>query len=294
MPIDAGSWEVRRLIKDAVEKRHPRRQSTRDMVFVELLLSLASDRPGLAGLLQRNLSAAPVDGAFFPSNTEGAAALAADDSVWQEVEEILFEADYAVMRQPDDGRMLERWTCPPLSAIGAADSVDPSAQLGYLTDCAIAYVKAGWAKSPALELWLARQMIFAEASAFDREMGLASRSKGWRFWWNFSKGLAKWLIGTAAAISIAETYGPGLGLLGIAAWLAFVRYLAQDQIEGVKLMVSLSASMRTAYTLAIRNPACPAEVERAVLRAERIGVVWPAGLSALIGKARARNPAQWI
>jgi len=136
-------------------------------------------------------------------------------------------------------------------------------------------------------------MLFAETYAFAREMGLplpadASVSK-----WASLLSLVKWLVGAGVAVGIGYEHGLALGVLTYAAWAALTKYLSNPPVQRPGVTTKIYVKMRHAYTVALRAPACPVEIERAMSAAEAEGAVWPKGARALVERALGRNRFLW-
>jgi hypothetical protein len=172
--------------------------------------------------------------------------------------------------------------------------VDDSASMEQLQNCAIKYCRADWANSPVLELWLVRQLIYAETYSFSREMGIPIQQKSLKFWWMWTKSLVKWSVGLVVAVSIGSNFGPAIGVATYVGWLAAIRYLAQDQIDQLNQLHETITSMRNAYIQSLRSPACPVEIESCLALAESHNVVWPAGMRGLVDAAVNRNRVLWL
>jgi hypothetical protein len=279
------SCELSRVLNLAIEKKYPDRHHCRDRVILELVTSLVSthnmDLLGAVDLTMQRLE-------------EQANEVVAMDSIWRAVEDVLDSADSAVTRFPDDGQKIKRWSHQsPLTIDGKYD-VDMSASMDELSACAATYINRDWAKSPTLELWLVRQMIYAETISYGREAEIPVQNKSFKFWWMWTKSLVKWLIGLAVAVSVGELHGLALGVLTYVLWLAVTRYLAQDQIDRLTHLGTAFSNMRSSYTISLRNFVCPVEIEKSLSLAETHGAVWPVGLRSLVELAVARNRVVWI
>lgn len=283
-PSETVSWELRGVLQDAIEKRFPERQHYRDEVILELMISLVVAYPKMTEGIDLS----------WDQREEQATKFAADTSRWKVISDVLELADGAVTRYPDDGRMLKRWGHQsPASLLGRKD-IDDSAAMDGLNDCATQYCKSEWAKSPTLEQWLVRQMIYAEAYAFSNQFDVPLHYKSFKFWWVLIKSMVKWVVGLGVAFSIGDAYGLAVGVLTYVAWLALVRYLAQDQIDQLSQLEKTFSHMRNAYVLALRSPSCPVEIEKSLSMAEGYQTVWPAGLRSLVEIAIARNRSVWL
>lgn len=283
MTSEVISSEVRQIVQDALEIRYPERHYLRDQVLFELVTSqLAAEPEYLKGA---DLS--------WGQRDDQAKKIAADDVLWDYVKGIVELADTSLTRSPDDGQQLKRWFPPPPQRLDGKKDVDDSASLETLRDCAIMYSRAEWARSPALELWLVRQMIFAETFAFSREIGIPFQYKSFKFWWMWIKSLVKWAIGLAVAFSVGDTYGPAFGVFTYVAWLGIVRFLATDQLQGLQKVTETFMAMRNSYVLSLRTPPCPVEIEKSLSIAEEHSAVWPAGLRSLVERGLSRNREYW-
>jgi hypothetical protein len=280
----ALSDEVESVLWEAVKTKYPDRHDQRDGVIFDLLRSVFRRNPQLVERLDTE----------WQNRAETAKALAREEGYWLLLNDIIGSADAAVTRYPDDGNRLKRWWHQPVHALdGKKDGVDESASMDTLQECATAYMRARWADSPKLELWLLRQMLFAETYAFGREMGIPLQVKSPKVWWIWTKSTVKWLIGLAVAVGIGEAQGLAAGVLAYAVWLALLQYLAKDQIENLRGLIRIFTGMRNAYVMALRTPPCPVEIEKAMSLAESQGAIWPAGARSLLERALSRNRAMW-
>lgn len=278
------TMEERRVIDDAIRSRYEEREDQRDRVIMELMESLLVAYPRFR------------PGVESQSDDATAESFATDSPAWGPVERIVDCADAALARYPDDGKAVSRWKVQPpymLKDRPRDGKDDPSAELDSLSNCVAEYLTAGWARSRTLELWLMRQMIFAEAFAFGREAGRPASFKSARLWWLWAKSMFKWIVGVFVAVAVGEQHGLPVGVLTYVGWLAAVRFLATDTIKRETVIDKVYGAMFSAYTMAVRTVVCPAEVERVVIEAESLGAVWPAGLRSILGRAVARDRAVW-
>jgi len=274
---------ISRHLNGALQLKYPDRHHYRDRVVLELLMSAFSSQ----------LSPAHQQSFPWQEKDQIAEALAEDFQLWCGVDGVVAATDTAITRYPDDGKMLERWDIPLLSALNNPLGSLPVANMEQLGEAARLYAINKWAASPSLELWLARQLIFAETLSLGQEMGLPVTMKTGKFWWIWTKATVKWLIGLAAAVTLADSHGWAVGVLAYAIWLSLIRYLASDQISRLTTLDKVYVAMRLAYTIAIRPNACPVELEKALTRAEDLGSVWPSGLRSVLERAMLRDRASW-
>ncbi len=290
MASETVSWEIRELLVHAIELKFPERHYCRDKALLELAISQVTAYPEFIGkYLDR-----PWSNLSSEERVEQARLLAAESYFWQDVGEVIGEADDAVTRNPDDGRMIQRWDHQPPHVLGGKTEVDNSASMDALSRCVTSYRRNTWATSPTLELWMVRQLIFAETFALGREMGLPIQFKSYKFWWIWTKSLVKWGIGLGVAFSIGDAHGAAIGVLTYVAWVSLTRYLAQDQIDRLTKQEETFNAMRVAYVLSLRTPACPVEIEKGISQAEAQRAIWPAGLRSLVEMGVSRNRAFWI
>lgn len=284
MTLEIDSWELREIVQGAIEEKFPDRQHFRDRAIWELMISQLTAFPDFLESIDASMD----------QHDEHAKKLAASNVLWSYIERIIRLADTALTRYPDDGQTIKRWNHQAPQQFDRKQDVDNSADLETLRDCAIEYGKAEWAQSPTLELWLVRQMIFAETFAFSRETGIPLQFKSFKFWWMWSKSLVKWSIGLGVSISIGNAYGPAVGVLAFVTWLSLIKYLAKDQLDGRLKITETFIHMRSCYVLSLREPACPIEIEKSLSLAEGRGAVWPAGLRGLVERGISRNRTAWL
>jgi hypothetical protein len=278
--------ESKSVLRQAVEARFPERHQTRDAVLIELLFSLLQSQPKFSEELDFN----------WASQDKTAKSLVAVDWLWEAVDGVLAGAHSAVTRYPDDGQQMARWSYPIVRKLDDKkdSSSDEGAAMADLSNCAAAYLSARWAESPTLELWLARQLIYAEAYAFGRVAGIPMHLKSVKLWWIWLKSTFKWALGLAVALTLGGAFGWAVGVLAYATWLALIRYLANDQLKRYNDPIFTFSEMRNAYVVSLRSPTCPVEVEKSLSTAEEKGALWPAGLRALVERALSRDRAVWM
>lgn len=283
------------LLREAVHRKFPTRHSTRDQVATELVLSLINARPKVIDGIES--SADHLDHIEKMDEIAQMDAqvswLVARDGLWRAITPILEQADAAVTRYPDDGKMIDRWDHMPVTTLDGKKDDDQGASSELLAECAAVYFGTSWASSPTLELWLVRKMIFSESFAYSREAGVPLQMKSYRFWWTWGKSVAKWLIGLLVAFNVGDKHGLPIGILTYVVWLCLIRYLAQDMLHGLQKLTELFASMRATYLLSLRATPCPSEIEQALARSEGLGAIWPSGLRPLVARAKLKNPATW-
>lgn len=284
MILEIDSWELREIVQGAIEEKFPDRQHFRDRVIFELMISQLTAFPDFLESMDASMD----------QRDEHAKNLAASNVLWRWIEKVIGLADTALTRYPDDGQTIKRWSHQAPQQLDRKKDVDNSASLETLRDCATTYGNAEWARSPTLELWLVRQMIFAETFAFSRETGIPIQYKSFNFWWMWSKSLVKWSIGLGVSISIGDAHGPAVGVLAFVAWLSLIKYLAKDQLDGLLKLTETVMYMRNCYVLSLRDPACPIEIEKSLSLAEGHGAVWPAGLRGLVERGISRNRTAWL
>lgn len=274
--------DARVTLMECVENRFPERQVYRDEILRELLAaSIKCDSYFLA-----KLSFA------WRDKQEALKQIADDEGVWARVDDLMEGLSYTVMRYPDDGKALGRWNFQPTNKLDHRQETDESASLQELSNCCRAYQQSWWANSPILEIWLMRQMIFAETYSLGRELGIPPSKK--MLAWMWGKSLAKWLIGLGAAVAIGSAHGAAFGIFVYAVWLCLARYLANDKVTELTTRINLFSSMRACYVLALRSQPCPAELSDALSRAENVMAVWPDGLRSLVETQLQKNRARWV
>lgn len=261
-----------RKARAAVEARYPKRLYERDAITTELVLSWVLAHPEAA------------EAALAPA-VNGEAPYEARD-LWYDVDQILDQVLEA-FPQPSLADDEAGWMNQQPGWLAADKTRDTSLSLAGLSRGAGAYLRCTWASSSYLELWLVRQMIFAEAFAFGREMQLPPPVK--KTWWNLGKAILTWTIGVGVALAVANDHGLGAGLLASATWLGLFHVLQRDKREAVAKIATIFASMQSTYAVAMRDPMYPEEVARHVQLAENQGVVWPHGLLPLLATMKARR-----
>ena len=219
--------------------------------------------------------------------------LRGNSDMWADIDQVLEHANNSLARHPDDGKQMDRWNCPTTSNLDGKKDCDISARLEDLSLCVKTYLATHWADSPSLELWLTRQMIFAETYAFGREANLPIEIKSINFWWEWSKSLVKWAIGVLAAFSIGETYGAAIGVMTYGFWLCAVRYLMNDKLANLAKINAALTQMRLCHVLASRSQPCPTELMDAMKRSEDVLTVWPDGLRGLMQHVVLRRTGLW-
>ncbi|MDI1339350.1 hypothetical protein [Polaromonas sp.] len=260
----------RLALLDGIKARYPDRHYIRDEVLVELLATAIERDADLLARLSFE----------WRDRETTVAAIEEHDPVWGGIEDLLEKLGYAIAKYPDDGKSLERWNHQGVSKLDIRQDIDPSANLEDLSNFCRQYSKGWWPRSPTLEIWLVRQMIFSETFALGRELGFPFSKK--RLFWMWGKSLVKWLIGLAVAISVGEQHGAALGVCVYVGWLCAVRYLSSDQINALEKQTKVFGLMRNSYVLALRQQPCPVELNDALKRAEDALAVWPDELRSLV------------
>ncbi|MES2939198.1 MAG: hypothetical protein V4864_16045 [Pseudomonadota bacterium] len=280
-------WELEAVVAAAIDERYKASSFDKLAILKELANSLLLAFPDRG-------AGVPFDGSW-DQREKHAKALAADGEcfLWAPIERLVGDADASVERYPDDGKQQERWAQSGIAKLDGPKDVDDSAGVEGLADCSVNYCRAEWANSPRLELWLVRKMVYAETFAFSRQAGVPAHLKSVRAWWHWIKATIKWLIGLGVAVSIGEVHGVAAGVLVYLAWVALVRYLANDFVARQTSLLKLFLAMRNAYSVAMRGAVCPIDFERAISIAEQEGAVWPTGLRMLVERAKRRNRLIW-
>lgn len=280
-PIDS----IKELaVHAAIEFRYLERQQTRDSVLYELTISLLKNRPWLIQGLEFS----------WESYEIAAKAIAGNEKIWEAIDDLVGRADSSLSRLPDDGKNLSRWRCPPVQTLSGKRDAEHGANMEALSDCSYAYLGSGWAHSPTLELWLTRQMIFAESFAFSRQVGIPLIPYSSKFWWLWTKNSIKWVIGLLVAIAIGTDHGTAIGVFAYVVWLALVRYLADDQVSAFAKIERTASAMRQAYMVAGRAKPSPIEIRNALLRAEETMAIWPEGVWSLVERTISRSRVEWV
>lgn len=274
--MEAQEYEARaalaRKARTAVEARFPSRIFERDAIVAELVFSWVLAHPEVA-----EAATAPV--------VNGERSDEALD-MWRDVDQILDQVLEA-FPQPSLADNAAGWMNQPPGWLAGDKTKDPSLSLGGLARGAAAYVHSTWASSAYLETWLLRQMIFAEAFAFGREMQIPPPAK--QTWWDLGKAAVVLVIGIGAALSVANDHGPGAGVLAFVAWLALLHLLQRDKREAAARINTIFAGMLSTYDVAMRDPMYPEEVARHLELAEREGTVWPHGLRPVLQRMLERR-----
>lgn len=275
--------EAKFILREAGELRFTERQHQRDSVVGDLIVSFVQAYPGSVPLTEMT----------WERREELASLLAKDDPLWRSVEDLLADGDAALTRYPDDGKTVTRWRHQAVQNLELKKDFDDSAPMDSLANCAGNYCKSIWAESHSLELWLVRQMAYAEAFAFARETGIPLQPKSAKFMWMWFKSLVKWAIGLFVAIGVGDAHGLPLGVLTYVVWLALTKYLAKEQLEDLVKRTEVFLALKNVYVLAMRSNPSPVEIERALLNAEAKGAVWPEGMRSVVEKALQRDRVLW-
>lgn len=275
--------DLESVIRAVIEKRYAERIYFRDRIATELALAWTKAHPGVAEHLTLTFAARQTD----------AENLAGLEMLWEQVDELLSELEFAFPSQPEPDKTAKMWFHQPATRLDGEKEPDDSLSLEALSRCASLYLRMKWADSPTFECWVVRQMIYAEAFAFSREMGVPVNAKGFGFWWDLAKATVKWFIGLFVAFSVGESYGAGLGVLTYVAWVYMIHAMARDKTKLKLQILKIFLAMQTTYRVALRGNTYPIEVERHIALAELEGAVWPEGLRPIVCKAMARNPVAW-
>lgn len=270
------------VLNECVAAKFPERQFCRDEVLRELLQASIKCEPELLNQLSFDWNERKGTVNFICENGR----------VWERVVSLIEELDSSVARYPDDGKSLERWNHQAISRLDEKKETDESASLEQLSKFCRFYRQNSWATSPALDIWLVRQMIFAETFALARELGLPPSTK--MIAWTWGKAVIKWLIGLVVALIVGSEHGWPVGALVYIGWLSCIRYLASDKIDELKRQGTVFANMRNCYVLAMRRHPCPSEICDALHRAENNLAVWPDGLRALIEAQLRKSRVSWV
>ena len=267
---------------ECVEARFPERQSHRDAILQELLQASIEYEPQLLAELSLE----------WRERESDVKLISQAGGVWARVESLIEKLGHSVERYPDDGKSLGRWNHQAISKLDQKKEIDESANLEALSNFWRFYKQSWWATSPTLEIWLMRQMIFAETFALARELGLPPSKTVMAWMWG--KSLVKWLIGLVAALIVGNEHGWPVGALIYIGWLSCIRYLVSDYVDELKLKSKVLARMRACYVLAMRQHPCPAEIQDALSRAEADLAIWPDGLRALVEAQLLKSRISWV
>lgn len=275
--------DLEAVIRSVIEKKYVERVYFRDRIATELALGWAKAHPGVAEHLTLTFAARQTD----------VETLAGLDALWEQVDELLSELEFAFPSQSEPDRKVKTWFHQPVTRLAGEKEQDDSLSLEALSRCASLYLRVKWADSPTLECWVVRQMIYAEVFAFSREMRVPTQAKGLAFWWDLAKAAMKWLIGVFVAFSVGDSYGAGLGVLTYVAWIYMIHAMERDKTKLKTQALKIFLAMQTTYRVALRANAYPIEVERHIALAELEGAVWPEGLRPLLHSAVTRDPIRW-
>lgn len=278
------SWEMRRIVEEAVKARFPERHHYRDLALAELMISFLDSYP-------KNTKTWDLS---WEKLEEQSKDLASRDGLWANIEHIIRSADSALTFNSEESQLIKRWYPPSVNLLDGGRNVHENVNIEILQACAFSYCRALWARSPTLELWLVRQLIFAEACAFSREAEVPLNLKNFPFWWMCSKLLVNWAIGLWVAASIGQDQGTAVGVLAYVTWLGLTKFLAKDQQQRLLNLTETFMLMRNSYVLSLRNPACPIEIEKSLSLAEERSAVWPAGLRSIVERGLSRNKEYWM
>ena len=95
MTLEIDSWELGRIVQDAIKEKFPDRQHFRDEAILELMISQLTAYPDFLESMDASMA----------QRDEQAKKLAASDSLWRWVEEIIEFADIALTRYLTTGKL---------------------------------------------------------------------------------------------------------------------------------------------------------------------------------------------
>jgi hypothetical protein len=275
------TWWQSEALRLAARERYPESNDIRDDVLIELVKSYLLANP-------EQLKALDLQKDQYETQAK---TIAHDDIIWGGVDRLIAFADDAVRFSL--GQSKDWWWHQNRIDLPTKSQEEHSVSLDGLTNCARAYIEAQWAKSPILEKWLVRKMIYAEGFAFISRLGSPLNPRRFKFWWITTKQLFVQVVGIWAAFSIGDTYGLAVGVLAFLLWLAASRYLAQRTLDDVRLIQKTFGYINQVYTLAIDTSVSPVELEKLLSLAEANDVAWPKGLRSIVEVALERNKLEW-
>jgi hypothetical protein len=269
--------DIGRITEDIIDKRYPCTVRTRRIVATELASSFLA-------FYRTHQSGKDFSDDAHKSLRE---AIENDAALWLQMDEILSMADDCVDATPANEyvgwRLRQSHSVGNLKQELSAPNAEAAGQLAHH------YTNSPWAQSPALELWLARMLTFAEVDAFARQV--AQSLKPSKLDLSISIGL--YVVASVASIEVGERYGGGMGLTVFAIWIGLFRFKEVVKLRAHAPILQAAEALRSTYNILLRNPPSPAEVARALEQAETLNAVWPHGLWTLIEKALGRDRTRW-
>lgn len=266
-----------RITDDIIDKKYPGAASTRRLVASELASSFLT--------FYRTLE---VGKDFSDDELQSMReAIENDVALWRQLDEMLSMADDCV--SATQANEYAGWRLRPAHSIGSTKQELPPPNAEAAGQLAHHYTTSPWAQSPALELWLARMLAFAEVDALARQV--APSLKPTKLDLLIAIGL--YAVAIAASIEVGDRYGGGLGITAFAIWMGLFRFKEVVKLKSQAPIVQVAEALRSTYNILLRNPPSPAEVARALEQAETLNAVWPHGLWTLIEKALARHRTRW-
>lgn len=266
-----------RIINDIVEERYPSAVRTRRLVACELSLSF------LAFYRDLEIGKSLLDSEI----TTLREAIKSDSALWHQIDEFLSMADGCVHATSVDD--FSGWQLRPAHSVGDSTQTLPPPNMEAAGELAHYYANSLWAQSPALELWLARMLTFAEVDALVRQVAPSLKPSKL----DLVIAIGLYVIAVIASIEVAERYGGGMGITVFAIWMGLFRFKETVKLKAQARIAQVAEALRSTYNILLRNPPSPAEVARALEQAEALNAVWPHGLWTLIEKALARDRTRW-
>jgi len=266
-----------RIINDIVEEKYPSSVRTRRLVASELSLSF------LAFYRELEIGKSLLDTEIHPLRE----AIKNDSAMWHQIDEFLSMADECVNATSADD--YSGWQLRPAHSVGGSTQELPLPNAEAAGQLAHHYVNSLWAQSPALELWLARMLTFAEVDALVRQVAPSLKPSKL----DLLIAIGLYVVAVVASIEVAERYGGGMGITVFAIWMGLFRFKETVKLKAQAPVVQVAEALRSTYKILLRNPPSPAEVARALEQAETLNAVWPHGLWTLIEKALARDRIRW-
>lgn len=219
--------------------------------------------------------------------------VAREDVLWDPVERLLATFDDAVTRFPDDGKATERWNAPSIALLQPCAPTGTRGDMDALSMATDSYISSGLA-SAAGELWLARQLAFAEVHAFGLVIGAPATKLGGADYYRWAKAVISTLVSAGISLSIGDRFGGGAALFAFVILFTAQTLRYRAKYTELVSMYRTFLEMKEVYKLLLRMNPCPAEVLSSAERAARHSAVWPSGFRALLELAVGRSRVKWI
>lgn len=165
--------------------------------------------------------------------------------------------------------------------------------LSELSHCASLYMIQGKERSPSLELWLIRKMIYEEAYAFQEELSQILKPKtilGRLV--SFAPAISH-LAAIFSSIWIAAAYGLAIGFAAYLVLHTCLHVNHRDRTSLQRHLLQALTAIKRCYSAAMQEFPSPLEIERLLLIAERADAAWPHHLHDLVEQAKRRNFYKW-